>query len=125
MFKKIKDEQKARIYLENKGLITIATNESSRFGEIDIIMLEKKELGDSLVFIEVRYRRSKKFGSALESINKNKQLKVIKAAKYYLHKHPEFRHYFCRFDIVTIETSRNQLQWIPSAFTLEGFRDTF
>lgn len=116
-------EKIARQHLEKKGLITVSTNESSRFGEIDIIMLEEKELGDSLVFVEVRFRSQSKFGGPLESINRSKQAKLIKAANFYLSQHPEFSNHFCRFDVVTIEANKNNIQWTPSAFTLEGFRD--
>lgn len=118
-------ENLAREHLEKKGLITIATNETSRFGELDIVMLDKKDMGDTLVFVEVRYRNSRSHGSALESINRKKQNKVIKAAKYFLKEHQEFSRHFCRFDVVTIESTENNLQWTPSAFTLEGYRDDF
>lgn len=118
-------EHLAREHLEKKGLITVATNESSRFGELDIIMLDKKEMGDTLVFVEVRFRANTNHGSALESINRKKQNKIIKAAKYFLKEHREFSRHFCRFDVVTIESSENNLQWTPSAFTLEGYRDDF
>lgn len=118
-------EHVAREHLEKNGLITVATNESSRFGEIDIVMLDKKELGDTLVFVEVRFRANRKYVSALDSIDRNKQNKIIKAAKYFLKEHREFSRHFCRFDVVTIESSQNNLQWIPSAFTLEGNRGTY
>jgi len=118
-------EHIAREHLEEKGLITIATNEASRFGEIDIVMLDKKDLGDTLVFVEVRYRANSKHGSALESIDRNKQSKIIKAAKYFLKERTEFSRHFCRFDVVTIESNENNLQWLPSAFTLDGYRDNF
>ena len=117
-------EHLAREYLERKGLITVATNAASRFGELDIVMLDKKSIGDTLVFVEVRYRQSNKFISALESIDGKKQNKIIKAAKYFLKEHREFARHFCRFDVVTVELLENNLQWIPSAFTLEGYRES-
>lgn len=113
-------ELMAREFLEEKGLITVATNESYRVGELDIIMLEKKDMGDTLVFVEVRFRSNLKYGTALESITRGKQNKLIKAARQFLAGHPEFARHFCRFDVVTIESPKNHIQWTPSAFSLEG-----
>jgi putative endonuclease len=47
-------------------------------GEIDIIMLDKSE--QTLVFVEVRYRQNTQFGSATDSVNHNKQTKLIRTA---------------------------------------------
>ncbi len=87
-------------------------NYRCRHGEIDLIMRD----GDSLVFIEVRYRRSGLFGGALASIDVHKQRKLISTASYYL----QTRKHACaaRFDVVGID-GNNQIDWVQNAFDAE------
>ena len=70
-------EKKACDYLQQQGLKLIEKNYYCRSGEIDLIMLDKQEL----VFIEVRYRKSRTFGSAAESIDARKRNKIIDDAR--------------------------------------------
>ena len=60
-------------YLQQYKLKLITKNYHCRRGEIDLIMQDKK----TLVFIEVRYRKNDRFGSALESVNYKKQAKIM------------------------------------------------
>lgn len=106
-------------YLINKGLKLLERNFQCRFGEIDLIMQDK----DSLVFVEVRYRRSNNFGSGAESVTANKQSKLIKTASAYLQQHAKLSKYPARFDVVSItgsvETSNIKnvmFDWIENAF---------
>jgi putative endonuclease len=73
-------ENKARRFLNRQGLIFIDRNYHCRMGEIDLIM----EDADTIVFIEVRYRKSELFGGAMASVTPKKQQRVIKAAQHYL-----------------------------------------
>ena len=57
-------EQFAHDYLLANGLIPVDRNFNTRRGEINIIMQDK----DQLVFVELRFRQSNRFGSAEESI---------------------------------------------------------
>ncbi len=109
-------EIRARKHLEDRGFDTIDTNVYSRFGEIDIIMLK----ADELVFVEVRQRTSTSYGSAAQSVHIYKQRKLINAARYFLQQNPEFNKYYARFDVITIETNKNNLQWHPCAFSLDS-----
>ena len=105
-------------YLKSQGLKLIDKNFNSRFGEIDIIMLDKK----TLVFVEVRYRKNNKFGGALASITPSKQNKLRKTAELYLQKNTQ--HQNARFDVVSMSknTQTNPdkqpytFDWIPNAF---------
>jgi putative endonuclease len=72
-------ENLALIYLQENGLQLIEQNYLTKMGEIDIIMLDKSE--HTLVFVEVRYRQNTQFGSATDSINHNKQTKLIRIAQ--------------------------------------------
>lgn len=109
-------EVRARKHLEERGFDTIDTNVYSRFGEIDIVMIR----GDELVFVEVRQRTSMSYGSAAQSVHIYKQRKLINAARYFLQQNPEFNKYYARFDVITIESKQNNLQWHPCAFSLES-----
>ncbi len=73
-------EEVARIYLENKGYSILECQYRTKHGEIDIIALDDK----TLVFIEVKYRKTTKKGSPLEAINKTKQNKIINSAYQYI-----------------------------------------
>jgi putative endonuclease len=106
-------------YLENKGFKLIEKNFNCRMGEIDLIMKDE----DSLVFVEVRYRKNNNFGSGAESITASKQSKLIKTASLYLQRHDKLNKYPSRFDVVSItgfiETSNidnMNFDWIKNAF---------
>ena len=106
-------------YLENKGFKLIEKNFNCRVGEIDLIMQDN----DSLVFVEVRYRRNNNFGSGAESITTSKQSKLIKTAALYLQQNAKLNKYPARFDVVSItgfiETDNIDninFDWIENAF---------
>jgi len=109
-------EQLACDYLQQQSLSLICKNYHCKRGEIDLIMQDS----DSLVFIEVRYRKSAHFGSALESVNRQKQQKIIITAEHYL---SQCSHSFLsyRFDVVAITPDNEQptIEWIKDAFQLE------
>jgi putative endonuclease len=71
-----------------------------------------------LVFVEVRYRSNARFGSAVESVNRVKQLKIIHAAQHYLQQQHEFDEYICRFDVIGLESDLKYptINWIKDAF---------
>lgn len=102
-------------YLEKQGLKLIRRNYHSRGGEIDLIMQHQ----DVLVFVEVRYRKSASYGSAIESVNYSKQQRLIHAATQYLQQHPP-KQESCRFDVVGVSPSSQgyDINWIQNAFQL-------
>jgi putative endonuclease len=105
-------ELQARRHLEGRGLRSVAQNFSGRFGELDLIMRD----GDTLVFVEVRYRRSSQFGGAIASIDAKKQRKLIATAQGYLQQHPHDGP--CRFDVIAIGEGANGVEWLQNAFEL-------
>ncbi len=106
----VKSEKQALNYLLSQGLTLVCQNYYCRMGEVDLIMQDQ----DTLVFIEVRYRKNSDFGGALASITTAKQKKLIKTAKHYLAQ-LEYEPY-CRFDAIAIEQHSNTLEWIQNAF---------
>lgn len=73
-------ENMAAIYLTEAGYEIVARNWRCSIGELDIVA----KIGHKLVFVEVRTRRGKRFGNALESITKTKQARLIELAQQYL-----------------------------------------
>jgi len=106
-------------FLKKKGLKLVEKNFNSRLGEIDLIM----KSDDTLVFVEVRYRKNNNFGSAAESVTASKQKKLIKTASLYLQQHAKLLKHPTRFDVVSITgaiESNNintiNFDWIENAF---------
>ena len=107
-------EELACRYLQTQGLRLVTRNHRCRRGEIDLIM----EDGESLVFVEVRYRASARFGSAAESVDARKRTRLIAAAGHFLQQ--QRRNRPCRFDVVAISgAAEPDLQWITNAFEAE------
>ncbi len=104
-------EQKARAFLEAQGLRFVAANQTFKCGELDLIMQQ----GQTFVFIEVRQRKSNKFGSAVESVDYQKQQKWLNAANMWLVKtHKQsLDTALCRFDVIAFEGNDLPV-WIPN-----------
>lgn len=90
-------EDIAAAYLEEKGYTIIERNWRRAAGELDIIMADN----DSLVFVEVRTRRSRRFGSAEESITPAKQSRLVELAQSYLQE-KEAQPRSWRIDVVAV-----------------------
>lgn len=103
-------EQLACEFLQQNGLLLICRNYCCRLGEIDLIMQDD----ETLVMVEVRYRNSDKYGSALESVTRKKQQRIISAAQTYLSEEKIYNSPI-RFDVIAI-SGNNPLQWITNAF---------
>ncbi|WP_372833256.1 YraN family protein [Pontibacterium sp.] len=109
-------ERSARKHLERSGLTTLTTNYNCRAGEIDLIMQEQL----TLIFVEVRLRQHKNFGSAAESVNIKKQKKIIQAARYFLLQNPQYAEQECRFDVLAFDSTEalSTPLWYKDAFRL-------
>ena len=102
-------EQQAEAYLIRQGLKLICRNFRCRYGELDLVMLDRQ----TLVIVEVRLRRNSRYGSALESITLNKQALIIAATQVYLANQALDR--AVRFDVVTFD-EQGKLHWLANAF---------
>lgn len=111
-------EDHAARYLLAQGLSLLHRNYQCRFGEIDLIFLEK----ETLVFVEVRYRHSSAFGSPVETIGRQKQRKLIRTAYWYLNQFKSKSERACRFDVIALTGSQDtpSIEWIKGAFEEEG-----
>lgn len=91
-------EKKAEEYLKTLGFEIVERNFCCRQGEIDLIARDK----NALVFVEVKYRKTEKYGLPAEAIDKRKQQKLYQTARYYLCTHGYGEEQVCRFDAVLI-----------------------
>ncbi|MBS0461194.1 MAG: YraN family protein [Proteobacteria bacterium] len=107
-------EAQARAHLEAAGLTLIAANARYRVGEIDLVMRD----GQSVVFVEVRYRRAGGFGGSALSVDASKQRKLALAAQCFLAAHPKLGNCACRFDVVAVDGAAQapRIEWIKNAF---------
>lgn len=104
-------EASAERYLRHQGLKPICRNYRGRRGEIDLVMRE----GDELVFVEVRQRARRDYGSAAATVGPTKQRRLVAAASEYLQRHGEQP---CRFDVVAFE-GQAEPAWIRDAFNAD------
>ena len=107
-------EKKAGAYLEAQGYRILEFNYRCHAGEVDIVARDK----DTLVFCEVKYRRTKSRGNALESVTFEKRKKISKCAVFYLMEY-HLAGLPCRFDVVGIEGADEKITLIKSAFEYE------
>ncbi len=103
-------EQQACAYLTKHGLQLVVKNYHCKLGEIDLIMQDQ----ETLVFVEVRYRKQNDYGGGLESVTRGKQRKIIRAAQYYLETSKK-QNYPCRFDVIAYAKDQ-KINWIKDAF---------
>lgn len=112
-------EAAAQRHLLRAGLREVAANANFRLGELDLVMLDGTGRGgDTLVFVEVRYRRDTRFGGAAMSVDATKRRKLVRAAQQFLLSHPRWAQAPCRFDVVEAEgdPADPRLHWIRDAF---------
>jgi putative endonuclease len=95
-------EKLARDFLAKRGYQTLETNYRCKEGEVDIIARD----GDCLVFIEVRTKSSRQFGTPEESITATKKERLKAIAGRYQETHIDLPSSW-RIDVVAIELDRS------------------
>lgn len=107
-------ESSALDYLQRQGLRLVARNAHVRCGELDLVMFE----GDTLVFIEVRYRAGSGFGGGAASVDHGKRRKLVRAAQAFLLRNPRYAEAPCRFDVIDAsgDPQAPRLDWLRDAF---------
>lgn len=110
-----KGETLAAKYLKKRGYKIIEQNYRTPLGEIDIIAKEK----NTIVFVEVKSRRSIRFGSPKWAVTPKKQRKISMVALHYL-KSTKQTTDKARFDVVSILSNKDapQIDIIKNAFDL-------
>ena len=110
-------EAMAWAHLQRQGLTLVERNyrvargPRSRGGEVDLIARDRD---GTVVFVEVRMRRSTGFGGAAASISAAKQRSVALAARDFLQRYATPP--ACRFDVVAIDG--DHIDWLRGAFDI-------
>ncbi len=107
-------EELAAAYLKASGYKIVETNFRTKSGEIDIVA----EKDDFLIFVEVKGRRTTKYGLPQEAVTPWKQASIRKVAQIFIQKR-RLEHKNIRFDVVAITFDKNnipQIEHIPFAF---------
>lgn len=102
-------EEAASNYLKKHGYAIIERNFKKRYGEIDIIAIDPSTGSGrekTLVFVEVKTRRSHDYGAPLESITPWKLRSVVKTAQYFVMTHKNMPE-LLRIDAVSVLLDRN------------------
>lgn len=109
-------EALAAEYLRNKRYTVVAQGYRCRFGEIDLIVKNRKYLA----FVEVKLRKSDRFASAMEYVDRRKQDRIRMTASLYLSRNDT--HLQPRFDVIEIyapqgmDTPEPQIIHLEDAF---------
>lgn len=91
-------EEMAVQFLKENGYSIIDQNNSTKFGELDIIATKN----NILVFVEVKFKQTDDFGTPEEMIGKNKLMQVQRTAEMYLLTNPDMAKSFQRYQIDAI-----------------------
>jgi putative endonuclease len=115
-------EQLAQRWLESRGLRLVARNFRCRAGELDLVMLEGREL----VVIEVRYRATDRLVHPALTVSALKRRRLLQAAARFLQLQECYAGYPVRFDVLALIGPFDGLrcEWISRAFTaddVDGF----
>ncbi len=117
-------EEAASQYLQASGLRILDRGVRFPCGELDLIALD----GDTLVFVEVKTRRSDHRGTPSEAVDHKKQGRMTRAALQYLKSRHLLRRR-CRFDVVAVLWPSGdcdpQISHIRSAFEARDFGGMF
>jgi len=102
-------------YLKKNGYKILEQNYRNKIGEIDIIAKEK----GTLVFVEVKARKTHVFGNPKWAVTPKKQRKISMVALYYL-KTTRQTHVKARFDVISLSLTKDnpQIEIIKNAFEL-------
>ena len=109
-------ESLAAAYLQKKKYTVLASGYRCRYGEIDLIVADKKHL----VFVEVKLRKTNSFANAKDFVDYRKQNRLRTTAELYLSQNPT--DLISRFDVIEIyapqgiETEKPEIHHLEDAF---------
>ncbi|MGE5590954.1 MAG: YraN family protein [Bacillota bacterium] len=109
-----KGEDLAAALLTERGCRLVDRNYRCALGELDVVAWD----GDTLVFVEVKTRRSSLFGTSAEAVSRSKQARLLRLADWYLQDH-RLGQPPCRFDVVAVDARQDPpfLEWFRDAFS--------
>jgi len=98
-------ERAAEKYLRRNGYRIVARNFRAAGAEIDLVAID----GDTLVFVEVKTRRSRGAGAPEEAVDERKQTRMRRAAEVFARRY-RAEEIEMRFDIVAVDASGKRLE---------------
>jgi len=109
-------EELAVRHLRSQGYRIVERNYRCRLGEIDCVAVQ----GRTLVFLEVKTRRTDEFGGPLEAVDARKRRRMTRLARYYA-KEKGLSDVSQRFDVVAVwfDGARPRIELYPNAFEAE------
>jgi len=112
-------EELGQEILVREGYRIVDTKYRYARGEVDIIGME----GEILAFVEVKTRRRGNYGTPAEAVDRNKQSRIIGAARHFLYTRG-IRDQQCRFDVLSIFADERgdllRYDLIRDAFQVKG-----
>lgn len=113
-----KYERLAEEYFRNKGYEILTRNYRYRHYEIDLILKQQS----TIVFVEVKYRGSDRYGKPYQFVTRTQRLNIIKASRKYLQHNKQFsKGYVYRFDIITYCGDSEKPEYFRNAFRIDEF----
>ncbi|GAB4365091.1 MAG: YraN family protein [Deltaproteobacteria bacterium] len=105
-------------HLAKRGWRIEARNVRGRGGEIDIVARD----GETLAFVEVRYRGREDYGEPEESVDRRKRLRIASAARSYLAAVPPASWSTARFDVAAVTDGPDGpvIRYYENAFDARG-----
>ncbi|MCR5092705.1 MAG: YraN family protein [Lachnospiraceae bacterium] len=108
-------EQHAARFLEEQGMEIVATNFRCRSGEVDLIFRD----GAYLVFAEVKYRTTDRYGESVEAVGIRKQRTIARVSAFFLLRNGIPQDTPIRFDVLALDAADDGMtgiRWIKDAF---------
>jgi TIGR00252 family protein len=100
------EDKSVEILIKNSYKV-LERNYQNKYGEIDIIA----QKDDEIVFVEVKYRKTNKFGYGYEAVDRKKLFKIVKLAQLYMQS-KKYEKYKMRFDCMSY--LEDELDWIKN-----------
>jgi len=104
-------------FLEAQGYSVLDRNYRQRFGEIDIVAIER----GVLVFVEVKTRKNDRYGNPFEAVDIRKQQKLSRMAQDYISRNNK-EDIAARFDVVAVRLTQNsppEVELVRNAFDFQ------
>lgn len=98
----------AKQFLIDEGYTFLKSNYRFERAEADLIFTRGENKDKEIIFIEVKTRRSKKFGEGEESVDAKKQAQIRKAAEGFLYENEMYQDYQIRLDVIVVYLMNNE-----------------
>jgi len=103
-------EARAANFLQQQGCTILDRNARGGRGELDIVA----QLGDLLLFVEVKAHRSAE--RSLQAMTLGKQQRLLSAAEVWRMRHPALTGLQCRFDLIIVSPTSDDISYYEDAF---------